>query len=85
MVMINVVQSDNYDWTASTHPDARCDLNVKIQKVNTSTVLTERMVNFDYYNPGNMMIVLQPMQVAEVTVSVSMSTKVLCTIQETRI
>jgi hypothetical protein len=85
MVMINVVQSDNYDWTAATHPDARCDLNVKIQKVNTSTVLTERMVGFNYYNPGNMMIILQRGQVAEVTVSVSQTTKVLCTIQETAI
>lgn len=89
MVMINAVQSDNYDWSAATYPSAGGDLNVRIKTVNTPIVLTDRFVAFDYYNPGNMMIVLRPGQVAEVTVSANVrrdqTTKVLCTIQETRI
>lgn len=86
MVMINVVQSDNYDWTASTNPSAVGWLTVTIKKVNTSTVLSSRDINFNGYNPGNMMFVLQPQQVANISYSASLqsgqTTKVLCTIQE---
>ena len=87
MVMINIVQSDNYDWSSITYPTVGGRLTVKIKKVNTSTVLTERDIRFNGYNPGNMMIVLQPLQVAEISFSAdlqsSQTTKILCTIQET--
>lgn len=89
MVMINAVISDNYDWSSFTYPSTIGTLNVKIKKLNTSTVLVDRDVDFNGYNPGNMMIVLQPYQVAEITISTNLrsgqTTKILCTIQVTRI
>lgn len=88
MLMINAVQSDNYDWNAGSYPSAEGYLNVKIKKVNTSPVLINREVSFNYYNPGNMMIVLQPFQVADISISADhlqggQATKILCTVQET--
>lgn len=86
MVMINAVISDNYDWSSITYPETIGTLNVTIKKVNTSTVLVDRDIDFNGYNPGNMMIVLQPYQVANIKFSTNLrsgqTTKVLCTIQE---
>lgn len=87
MVMINAVISDNYDWSALTYPSTIGTLTVKIKKVNTSPVLIDRDIDFNGFNPGNMMIALQPLQVADISISTNLksgqATKILCTIQET--
>ncbi len=87
MLMINIVQSDNYDWSSVTYPSTSGWLTVEIKKANTSTVLVNRDIGFNGYNPGNMMVLLQPGQVANISYSVSLesgqTTKVLCTTQET--
>lgn len=80
MVMINAVQSDNYNWDTATYPAAGGDVRLTISGI------VAREANFNYYNPGNLMMILQPNQTATVTVSASVrsgqATNILCTIQE---
>lgn len=87
MVMINAVKSDNYDWTAGTWPASRAQIDVQIRDARTQTLLIDRDIDFNFYNPGNMMFVLQPNQVAKILLSASLdrekSTKILCTVQGT--
>jgi len=83
MLMINAVQSDNYDWNAAAYPTAGGKVLVTIPGV------TSREAEFNYYNPGNMMVILQPNQTATVKVRTyvqsGQATKVLCTVQEIRL
>lgn len=85
MVMINAVISDNYNWSSITYPKTIGTLNVKIRKVNTPSFV-DRDVDFNGYNPGNMMVILQPGQVANISFSTNLesgqTTKILCTVQE---
>lgn len=85
MLMINAVQSDNYDWSSASLPSAWGRVYAHITTYSGTNILY-RDVRFNYYNPGNMMVILQPYQKAEVYVSVGVNqgqtTNVLCTIQE---
>jgi len=84
MVMINAVQSDNYNWNTAGLPVTGGAVFVTIPGV-----IAQREVQFNYYNPGNAMIILQPNQTATVTVSAyvrsGQTINVLCTIQEIQI
>lgn len=80
MIMVNAVQSDNYNWNAATYGSAGGRVYVTIPGVIT------RDAQFNFYNPGNLMMILQPNQTATVTVRAfvqsGQATKILCTIQE---
>ena len=83
MLMINAVHSDNLDWSSATLPATGGTVLVTIPGV------TAREAEFNYYNPGNMMVILQPNQTATVTVypyaQSGQTINVLCTIQEIQI
>lgn len=85
MLMINAVQSDNYDWSGAYLPSAGGTVYANITTYSGTHILN-RDVRFNYYNPGNMMVILQPNQKAKVYVRVGVNqgqtTNVLCTIQE---
>lgn len=80
MVMVNAVQSDNYNWDAATYPEAGGLVYISIHGV------VGRKAQFNFYNPGNLMMILQPNQTATVTVKAYLqsgqTTTILCTIQE---
>lgn len=54
MCMVNVVASGNYDWTLAGFPGNYYEIELKRNDSNT------RYVAFNYYNPGNAMIMLLP-------------------------
>lgn len=79
MVMINAVTSSNYDWTGASRPNAAYDLNL------THSNLGVRSVRFNYYNPGNAMIMLRPGETLKIEVWTNVprgsSSNVLITIE----
>lgn len=86
MIMVNAVRSDNYDWNVASYPGAGGTIYINIADAASGTSITTREVSFNYYNPGNAMIIIQPNQKATVSVIVGVQSgqvgKVLCTIQE---
>lgn len=86
MLMINAVHSADYNWSGPSLPNAGGDIYADISNTGSSSTLIGRYANFNYYNPGNLMMILKPNQTAKVHVAANVSSgqkiKVLCTIQE---
>lgn len=80
LLMINAVISNDYNWVGATYPNANYNL------ILTRSDGLKRYVNFNYYNPGNAMIMLQPNQNLKIemycsSITSSETTNVLTTVE----